>query len=209
MSGNVNDLNYKNWDSYFEPFRARSGIVGDKILDGTGAGYEAEVTSNRELVVTSGSAFERARAKGDAYSWFVPTANLADNDTVLIVRNDSASHDLVIDHVHLYNGNVAECDYIFHIVKAVYASSGGGATIGTNLNSRFGNSADVTCDADETANVQGTIVMDYIALTAATTYVIKFGVALGEGHAFGCDQMIVSTAGGVKFVGYFVEREAV
>jgi hypothetical protein len=184
--------------------------MGTKIEDGTGAGYEAEVTSNREVSVTSGSALERARAKGDAYSWTTPSPvdnDINVDDTLLIVRNNSATQDLVIDRVVLYNGDANPCTYDFHVVKTVWAGTGGGEVIGTNMNSRFGNNADATGWQDEEGNAQGTVIQDYIALVADTTYTLDLGIALGSGHAFGIDQATESDSGGATIFGYFVDRE--
>ena len=181
--------------------------MGTKIEDGTGNGYEAKVNVSNELSVIPGSPLERARARGDAFSWFVTSVDIDTGDTLFIVRNDSSLKDLVIESVTIYNGNVAATTYDFHVVTAGYTAAGT-ASVGTNLNSNFANGGACTAKSDETGNAQGTVIEEYITVTASVTYgPLPVGVRLGTGHAFGVDQITESTAGGVRVIGYFVDRE--
>jgi hypothetical protein len=147
-----------------------------------------------------------ASLRGDAYSWFIGDSDIATTETMLIVRNDSSTQDLVIDSVELLNGNITQCVWDFHIVTAPYTNAGT-AVVGTNLNTNFSNSANATCTHDETGNTQGTVIKEYRALVADTYYnFTNLGIVLKEGTAFGVDQITESDSGACTFVGYFVDK---
>ncbi len=187
--------------------RAAGGAeMGAKIEDGLGSGREANVDSANDLSVTVGTAFERASRRGDAYVWFTSDANLADADTMLLIRNDSSTQNLVIDSVELLNGDATQCIFDFHIVTAAFTAAGTEIT-GTNMNTNFGNTAAVSAWHDETGNAQGTVIKEYRALVADTYYNFPdLGIVLKEGTAFGIDQITTSDSGALSFKGYFIDK---
>ncbi len=195
----INDLMFANAVN-------AGGDMATKIEDGLGSGREASVNPANELNVTIGTAFERASRRGDAYLWFTSDANLADADTVLMIRNDSSTQDLVIDSVEILNGDATTCIYDFHIVTAQYTAAGT-AIVGTNMNTNFANTASVTAIHDETGNTQGTVIKEYIALLADTYYdFTDMGIILKEGTSFGVDQITASDSGAVSIKAYFIDK---
>ena len=179
--------------------------MGTKI-EGAGNGIGAGVNKNAELLVVTETPMQKAMREGRAYSWGNITANWDAVDTLLAVRNESTMFDLVIEKILVANGDSAICNYTLHVVTAAYTNAGTAVT-GVNLNSNYGNNADATATADETGNTQGTILQQYWAVLADTTYEVPFaGIVLKEGHALAIDLVTESGRGTVEFVGYFVER---
>ncbi len=193
-------------DTMFASAANAEGNMVTKIEDGLGSGREAAVSPANDLSVTVGTAFEIAARRGDAYLWFTSDANVVAADTLLLIRNDSGSQDLVIDSVELLNGNVTQCVYDFHIVTAKYTATGTEIT-GTNMNTNFASSATATAYHDETGASQGTVIKEYRALVGDTYYdFADMGIVLKEGVAFGIDQVTESDSGAVSIKGYFIDK---
>src|SRR3989304_3225358 len=113
--------------------------MGTKIESGTGNGFEAEVTSLHALVVSAEPEIFRASLRGDAYIWTAPTADIDATDTIIAVRNDSTTRDLVITKIIIAGGNAISL-YSIHYITAAYTSAGT-AVVGRNLNTGSINAA--------------------------------------------------------------------
>jgi hypothetical protein len=180
--------------------------MGSVAIKGGSSGREAEVDSQLRLSVITETPLQQALRKGLAYSWTNVPADIATTETMLIVRNNSSTQDLIIERISLSNGNAAVSNYDIHLVTAAYTNAGT-AVVGVNLNSHYGNAAPVDATADETGNTQGSMILEYWAVLADATYELDMNVRLKNGTALGIDQVTESTRGTAQFVGYFVDVE--
>lgn len=151
---------------------------------------------------------QAALLRGDAYAWHSQDINIdTPGDTLIMLRNDSGSQDLVIDRIILVGGN-ANSRYEIHKVTVEYTPATGakGAIIvGMNLGNS-GTTADVECRSDEDGNTQGAVFAEG-SLLAVTTVVLQMNLVLGKGQAVGIDQVAASIAGAATIFGYFVDRK--
>jgi hypothetical protein len=194
----INDLIWAN-------ARGVNGM-GQTITGSSGGGYTADVNAQGELRVTTDTPLMRAALLGNAFSWTNVPADIATGETMLIVRNDSSSQDLVIDHVKIHNGNAAVCNYDIHVVTAAYTNAGTDV-VGVNLNTAFGSSpSKYTATADETGNTQGAMLTEFWAVLADASYHVDVRVILSQGAALGIDQVTESTRGTAQIVGYFIDK---
>jgi hypothetical protein len=142
--------------------------------------------------------------KGNAYIAQSQDLNIDASDTLLLLRNDSASP-LVIDQIIVTNGNVAS-RYEGHIITAAFTAAGT-AVVPLNLNTGAASTAHVTCIADETGNTQGTVIYDIASSPTATTpsmvIIQPMGLILARGISFAVDQVAESTAGACSIEFHF------
>jgi hypothetical protein len=180
--------------------------MGQTISGTSGGGFTADVNNRSELLVTRDSPLMRAALLGNAFSWTNVPADIATGETMLIVRNDTADQDLVIDHVKIHNGNAAVCNYDIHIVTAAYTNAGTDV-VGVNLNTAYGTFASkYSATADETGNTQGAMLTEFWAVLADASYHVDVQCILTQGTALGIDQVTESTRGTAQIVGYFIDK---
>ncbi len=176
------------------------------ILEGK-SGNRVDANPAGEMFV-DGDQWRKAMERGDAFVWDSLDKDIDTTDTLLAVRNDHPSRDLVIEKIVCQAGDVA-CIYQIHLVTAIYTAAGTGV-IGTPLNTNLATPAKATAFSDETGNTQG-IIIAQPSLLITTTYTLGGGVngpvcILGSDHAIGIDQVGESTAGSVQVFGYFKDR---
>jgi len=205
MSTNINDLMFAEANKENAMGQTISGV------DGAGDGRLAGVDELRQLYVTTETPWQKACRRGDAYLWQNATADIATGETMVLVRNDSTTRNIVIHGIYIGNGNVAATTYDIHYVTAAFTNAGTNI-VGINMNANFGAATDVTATADETGNTQGTVIMDYISLVAAKGDMLTaanfpaIGITLAGGTAIAVDQITESTAGVGGIYGYFVDK---
>lgn len=160
-------------------------------------------------LVTGGlkSEFAFYAALGQAYVWTVITVNGAAADTILGIRNTSATKGLHIERMSV-SGDVAGL-VTAHVVTGSAALAGLLVT-GVNLNGRSGNSADADARNDETTNSsQGTVieVIEVPAASAEHMSGIHWGGALilANNEMLGIDMAAEMAAYQCSVYGYFKE----
>ena len=124
-----------------------------EIVDGTGRGYRAKVTSENMLRVYAKVESEishSSESNAEAYSWTAATTDIDINDTMIYLSNQSTTKNLIIQGLLLWSDVASEIDIGFPTTYVIPA--GGAVVTGTNLNRKSGNAADAICRADETAN---------------------------------------------------------
>jgi hypothetical protein len=121
-------------------------------------GRPAEVTEDNRLRTYAGQESEvafQSRVHGNAYMWSM-SADLGADKCALYLRNNS-DVPLVIDKIYIY-GSAAATFEIF--VGSNKITSAGTAVVGVNLNTKYGNAANVTCTHTETgADAGGTLTL--------------------------------------------------
>ena len=137
---------------------------------------------------------------GQAYSWANVTYDAAANDTILLVKNTSTTHNLHIDQIWCHGDTTT--------TVAVFWASGvtpAGTTVtGVNLNTTSSNTAEATAKGDETGNSGGSNVwVGSIPADNATPVLISSGLILASGYSIGVDY---ATDGGealVTIIGHY------
>ena len=173
------------------------------------SGNRADVNKKGEILSSVAAAPEITRnalAKGDAYAWHSQDSNVDAADTLLTVRNDSGSQDLVIDRIQITGGNVAS-RYEIHKITANAAFSAGGigaAIVAMNLGNS-GKIPDASGYKDDIGNIQGTVFME-VAVGVTITKEFDVGIVLSKTQMIAVDQVTANTAGAATFFGYFVDR---
>jgi hypothetical protein len=194
----------KNVNDILAGYSGVESEMGSVAIKGR-SGREAEVTASYELAVTNESPYEQALNAGNAYIWTTATADINAGDTMLAIRNNSSTQDLIITDIYITNGNVDACIYDIHIVTAAYTNAGTAVT-GATLNTNYANAAPVDATQDETGNTQGKVLMEFTAEAATRVERIPLpGIRLKSATALAVDQITESTAGSVMMVGYFVD----
>ena len=132
--------------------------MGLQIEDGKGSGNNVEVNSDKQLVVLAITKNELkfvSQNKGLAFSWASGTYDPDAGDTILLVKNTSATKELHIKSITL------SCDTetraVVHLPTTDVTVTGTTIT-GTNLNAASSNVAEASAAKDETGNSQGNIV---------------------------------------------------
>ena len=124
----------------------------DMIRDGTGGGYLAQVTSENKLrtycTTESESSYE-SEVNKRCYTW-TTAYNVSAADTVIWLRNDSTTLNLVLEKVLLANDTATR----FTVHFPANATPAGTEVTGVNLNRGSNNLAEATCYSDETNNTQ-------------------------------------------------------
>ena len=163
-------------------------------------GYKAGVTSDHALKVAEEGGKVAAAKRGDAFAWSW-SYNSSANDTVLAIRNDSATKYLIIDKIAITSDAAGE----FQVHHADLCTTG---TTITGRNLKLGAGApDATCIEDETANTKGNLLME-IAIEADSTFVDDdVYIVLDNQQVLGIDDLTGSTALTSGYVhGYFESK---
>ena len=161
-------------------------------------GNEAGVNDSHGLSVdTTGGGMAAAAKRGDAFAWSW-SYNSSANDTVIALRNDSASKTLVIDKIGITSDAAGE----FQVHHADLCTTGT-TIVGRNL-MLGGGAPDATCIEDETANTKGNLLIE-MAIGADYTFVLyDVNIRLGNQQVIGIDDLTGSTALTSGFIhGYF------
>jgi hypothetical protein len=179
-------------------------MPGVVITGGDGKGIDLHVTEEHQAKVVAEVHPEishHSRVSENAYSWTNATYNYTAADTILAVKNTSATKNLYITKIEASSD--ATTNVQVHIITASYTDAGTAVT-GVNMNANSTNVADATAYGDETGNTQGNIVAHKVAL-ANTTAEFNFDGALilGRNQAVGVDFVTVGAACYVTIYGFY------
>lgn len=175
------------------------------IADGKGGGGPMEVKNNRAQVDSqTETAFEKHAEVGEAYSWSNVAYDMTAADTIIAVRNTSATKHLHIVRTIMSTGTTT---FAQHHVTNASAALAGTAITGVNLNFRSGNVAEADAKGDETTNSsQGTLILTNSVVATFDT-VVDWGGALilGTNDSYGIDYTVDDTtdAPHITIWGYF------
>ncbi len=161
-------------------------MTGIFIADGKGSGKPMEVLNHRGQVdAATSSAFEKAAHAGLAFAWTNVTYNMDAADTILAVRNTSATKELHIVRAILSSDTVQVA--VFHITRGSAALAGTAVT-GVNLGTG-GGVAEADAQGDETTNTAQGSIVSRCEMAAATNAEQTFegAVILGTGDSFAVD----------------------
>jgi hypothetical protein len=179
--------------------------MGIQIEDGKGKGYSAEVNSDNQISTFSITETEFefvSKEKGLAFSWSSGTYDAAAGDTILLIKNTSASKNLHIDKVYIYSDT--ETGVVMHCPTSDVTVAGTTIT-GTNLNRVSSNVADAEAARDETGNTQGDIVWSGEIQATSDNTAVDFAGALilGTNDSFGVDYVADVAACYVVIMGHY------
>jgi len=185
-------------------------IVNTALGDST---VTAEVNSDHQLSCkgVGVTAIHEATLKGDAYSWNAISADLAAEDTALIVCNESKTKLLVIHKCYIACDLATAVD--FHVGEP--GTWAGTAVTGVNLNTSSRNIASATAYADETGNTQGSIILTGTSCVHTVaqestaepvTYYFDDAVILAEHDCFGVDVIgDIAARFECTIIGYYID----
>ncbi len=179
--------------------------MGVQIQDGTGAGFQAGVTSSNRLDVSARAntrAYYISRDSGQLYSWTSLTYNYAGGDTILLVKNTSDVLNLHIEEIQI-SGDTTMKVFV-HLPVAEVTPTSATTVVGTNLNTTSSNVAPATGKTTETDNTLGDIITS-VSVIADETFVVDYNgeVILGKNKSIGVDFVTVGGACAVTLIGYF------
>ena len=178
-----------------------------KISDGKGGGTLAEVRKHRlQVDAASESALERHSRDGNSYSWTNVTYNMTAADTIIAIRNTSATKNLHIEKVFMSSDTV---QVAAHHVTQGSAALAGTLITGTNLNFGSGNVAEADARGDETTNSSQGIVILQTELQAAKMEEVDWegALILGTNDAYGIDFPTDAAIVYITVWGYFEDKE--
>lgn len=142
---------------------------------------------------------------GESYSWSNVSYDYAAADTILLVRNDSITQMLHIDHIYLHGSTATEV--VIHSPTAAFTIAGTAVT-GTNLNRTSGKTASATAKANETGNVQGAVLWrGWIAGAGLDSRLIDVGgaIILGNGQSVGVDYVTDGSTANITIIGHYAK----
>lgn len=183
--------------------------MGISLEDGKGTGFLASVDVNNMLNVKAVTESEMLFSieNGDGYSWTNATYDYSAADTILLVRNDSSSQNLIIDRIIMSSDTAT---YVTIHCPTVAFTGAGTVVTGVNLNRTSGKTALASAWANETGNTQGVVIQRPSIAVANTDYSIDIaegGIVLGNGQSLGVDYITNGAACRVTIYGYFEEPE--
>jgi len=177
----------------------------DMIRDGTGQGYLAKVTSENKLRTYSTNEYEvsfESETNERAYTW-TTKYNVTAGDTVLWLRNNSSTLNLIIDLIILANDAITQV-----VIFSPENTTPSGTTVtGTNLNFGSTLAADATAYSNETGCSQANIIAN-ASLSANVTALLPVNGAfiLGYKNEIAIDFVVGSTSIGMATIrGYYHE----
>lgn len=179
--------------------------MGIQILDGTGGGSLAQVTTEGHLVIDAFALEEIAHISnehGQAFTWSSGTYDGAAADTVLLVKNTSSVRKLFIQSIWMSSD--VETRVVIHVPTSEVTPTGTAVT-GRNMNITSGNVAEATAIRDETNNTQGNIYWSGEIPILSTPYEVRLHSALilGQNDSLGVDYVADAAACDVVIMGYF------
>lgn len=176
-----------------------------QIEDGTGSGKLALVDKDNHLgvfAVTETDYEFVSEHKGLAFSWTSQTYDPDAGDTILLIKNTSATKELHIDNICINSDT--ETRVIVHLIT-VNITPAGTTITGVNLNTRSGNIAEAIAKRDETANTQGSVIVAIEVQATSPPTIMNFGgsVILGTNASIGIDFVSATTACDVSIFGHY------
>jgi hypothetical protein len=179
-----------------------------QLEDGKGSGKVAEVDSNHRLRTKSIIETEQESISEDdglAFSWASGTYDPDAGDTILLVKNTSATKTLRISKIWVSSDT--ETRVVVHCPTADVTVAGTTIT-GANLNRTSSNVAEATAARDETGNSQGDILWSGEVQATSGVQLIEFSgsVILGTNDSIGVDFVSATTAGDVVVFGHYRDK---
>ena len=176
----------------------------DMIRDGTGKGFLAQVTSENKLraysTIENEASFE-SETKERCYSW-TDSYNYAANDTIIWLRNDSSTLNLLIEKIVVSSDTATQV--IFHSPENT--APAGTVVTGVNLNRSSNHIADATCYRDETNNVRANVIANaIIQANVPAIFPVDGAIILGYLDCLAVDFVTVGALGMATIRGYFHE----
>ena len=170
-------------------------ISGSAILQDPSSGNGAAVDEDGRLEVNPKTDWQVAMENGDCYAFTNVAADIAQNETVLHVQNNSTTRNF---HVVKVTASNDEAGIAFAVHLPAACTPSGTSLSGVNLNRTKNKTAPTTATADETNNAKANI----IALThvAADTPLDILGdgvndiCILGEDDAIAVDVLTATPA---------------
>ncbi len=174
--------------------------------NGRGANEVGVDSMGRVGAYNPSEAHMQAHRNGQTYTWTGTNYNYDAADTILLIRNDSNSKDLVIDYIWIRGDT--ETDFTVHYTDGSVFAPTGTAVTGVSTSRKKANSADATAIRDETANTQGNIALVGRLTADLTEHVdLKSSVILGLDDCIAVD---FTTDGGeayVSILGHYEDAE--
>ena len=177
-----------------------------RIEDGNGKGYLAGVTSANKIRTYSTVEFEAAyesEENGNCYSWSASYSYGA-GDTVLLLKNDDVSKNLLIDRIVLAGS--ASTQVVIHSPSVTTPT--GTAVTGVNVNRGSGKLSATTAIQDETTNTQANVLMRaFIGASASSLVLTPYGSIVVPYN--GCIAIDYMTSGicYATIIGYYRKSE--
>jgi len=150
------------------------------LEDGTGKGYKAAVDSHNHLethAIAELAIADASEKHGDAYAW-TASANIGATDSILWLRNDSTTQNLIIDTISVSSD--AAGSWFVYCPENV--TPDGTTVAGVNLNRSSSKVALATCKRDNTTAVLANYIF-YGHNAAAETVVVQLRGALVLGYS--------------------------
>ena len=178
-------------------------MAGGVIFSGVGTPHPMEVKSNYRGQVDSvceNALHHYSEHDEEAYAWSNVTYDYDAADTVILIKNTSATKKLHFTYAHIGGDTATEVQ--IHLCTC--ASPTGTAITGVNLNRTSDNVAPATAIGDETTNTQGDIVWHGLIVAATSLMNIELdGVILGQNQCLGIDFVTNGAACYATVHGYF------
>jgi len=174
------------------------------LITGTSGNGPMDVNKDAEALTasTAKSKFDKAVEKGKAFSWDSTELDIDAGDTMLFVKNTSATESLVIERV-IINGSNVICTWDIGIGTETTTASGT-AVSGVNLNTAYSSTADsATALSDETAVADASVVARIKTPVTNTVILENVGIKLSSNHYIQVNQETESTSGSVIIHGYY------
>jgi len=143
--------------------------------------------------------------KGLSFVWDSGNVNIDATDTVLLVKNTSATLELHIDTITIST----QTDSVFQIQLPTAEVTPTGTTVtGTVLNTRFSEAAPADAKSDETNNSQGNIIWTHEIQAAGGPFVKNYGgvLIIKKNGSVGVDQVSDAAGAMVTIEGHFTEK---
>lgn len=173
------------------------------IEDGKGSGGNWHIRNQRGQVDADiHTTLEEHSEKGDAYSWSNVSYNYDAADTIIGLRNTSATKDLYIDRIYI-SGSTATVVTIHRVDSS--AALAGTAIAAVNLNGNSNQIAEAEAKGDETTNSsQGNILLN-AEIEAAKLRELDFqsAIILAPGDMLGIDFVTDGTTANATIFGFF------
>lgn len=138
--------------------------------------------------------------EGEAYNWTSGIIDIDDGDTVLLLKNDSATN-LHIESITINCGSTAS-QFRIHLPTSEVTPTGVTVT-GTKLNTARSGAADVTAKSDETDNSQGEVVFTPMLAVDSNKTINTRGLILGKNKSVAIDVVTAGTEVGATIRAFY------
>ena len=173
-----------------------------QIEDGAGTGNRAKVSNTgllevEAVIITEFEAI--SEENGASFIWSSDAVNIDANDTVLLVKNTSATA-LHITQIRISTSTTSE--FTIHMPTTAVTVTGTTVT-GVLINTTKTGAADASAASNETNNSQGNVIGTAFLL-ANTTDALDFeGVVLAKNKSIAVDQVADTALAAVSIYGYY------